>query len=131
MALEGIGRDKIVSIEQLRQLRAAEAQKGKARPAGPAAEETQDAAAPAPSEVRPSAEERDRIMRELKADMEELPDVRRDKVIEAKLRISTGYYNSDEIRREVLRSFLSSLLPKEAVPPEPPAPESPAPEGRP
>jgi hypothetical protein len=126
MAVEGIGRGQIVPIELLRLRAAAQEQAdGKtsrapgsgggdeAKPArGDAAETLRAAEAQRAAEARPhSAEERARLVDRFKSDTADLPDVRRDKVIEAKLRISTGYYNRDEVRREVLRSVLANLLP--------------------
>jgi hypothetical protein len=109
MALEGIGRGNVVSIELLRRLHAAQDLEKAANPRTPPTE----AAGTEPSAglgVR-SAEERTRLLDTFKSETAGLPDVRRDKVIEAKVRISTGYYNRDEIRREVLRSVLANLLP--------------------
>ena len=122
MAVEGIGRGNIVPIELLRRRHAArETGRGDGPPrppgagagsgANPATGDAAEAAA-ARAEARPrSAEERARLVDRFKSETADLPDVRRDKVIEAKLRISTGYYNRDEVRREVLRSVLANLLP--------------------
>jgi hypothetical protein len=85
MAIEGIGKEKIVSIETLRQLRATRAAR-EAEKTFPAA--SNQAAGP-----------------------EDAAAVRRDKVLEAKQRITSGYYDRPEVRREILRSFLSSMLP--------------------
>jgi hypothetical protein len=120
MAVEGIGRDNVVPIETLRRLHAervqAEASSRRPSPVNGAdenaaaardAEEARRAA-----EARPrSAEEQARLVDRFKSETADLPEVRRDKVIEAKLRISTGYYNRDDVRREVLRSVLTNLLP--------------------
>ncbi len=54
---------------------------------------------------------RKELLARLRADIEKLPDVRPDRVIEAKLRISSGYYDNDEVRREILRSILESIIP--------------------
>jgi hypothetical protein len=133
MAVESVGRGNIVPIETLRLKRAAREQSEEAarraldsgmgngaNPVhGPAAGD-QPAA-----EARPrSAEERARLIDRFKSETADLPEVRRDKVIEAKVRISTGYYNRAEIRREVLHSILASLVsppPPVDLPPAAPA----------
>jgi len=109
MAVEGIGEGKIVPIEVLRQRRAPRAG-GAAPGAGP--ESAEGAERPDRAGKTLSAGERRALMAELRAEMKDLPEVRRDKVIEAKLRISTGYYNREEVRREILRSLVSSFLPE-------------------
>lgn len=126
MAVERIGRSNIVPIELLRRLHAARGQgqaaasrasgadvgDGTNPVAGDAADVQRAADAAPAAEVGPqSAEERERLLDSFKSETADLPDVRRDKVIEAKIRISTGYYNRDEVRREVLRSVLANLLP--------------------
>lgn len=55
--------------------------------------------------------DRERLLARLRADLEKLPEVRSDKVIEAKQRISSGYYDNDAVRREILRSILESIIP--------------------
>jgi hypothetical protein len=128
MAVESAGRGNIIPIETLRLKRAARERSeeaalraldpGMANGANPEnghAAEDQPAA-----EARPrSAEERARLVDRFKSETADLPEVRRDKVIEAKVRISTGYYNRDEIRREVLHSVLANLVspPSMANPP--------------
>lgn len=111
MGVEAIGRGKIVPIEWLRKVhedRSAQA-KGKVQePAPPASPDPVEDASPDPL-LSLSPEDRLRILAEFKSELSDPPDVRPDKVIEAKLRISTGYYNRDEIRREVLRSLLESM----------------------
>jgi hypothetical protein len=121
MGIDRVGSGKIVSIEVLRRLAAGAS--GSSRASGekpavpPLLDESQqenllrrldeglrDAS-------RLGSQERERLLARLRADLEELPDVREDKVIEAKLRISSGYYNSDTVRREILRSVLESILP--------------------
>jgi hypothetical protein len=130
MSVEGVGRGNIVPIEALRRMHAArESEKAaNVRPPGPAGGDEAGTAAPDAAEARLAAEarprteeERARLVDRFKNETADLPEVRRDKVIEAKLRISTGYYNRDEIRREVLRSILANLLPS-----PPPAGPSPA-----
>jgi hypothetical protein len=116
MSLEGIGRGKIVPIEWLQRVhRADEERTAKAEtkasrsvPAEPVAPNTVEKAADEASSLS-RVEERDRLMADLKAELSNLPDVRKDKVIEAKLRISTGYYNQEEVRRQILRSLLDTL----------------------
>jgi hypothetical protein len=127
MAVDGIGRSKIIAIEQLRRMHAARAQEeasapgakraGAADSTGPGTGEA--AAAHRAAEARPQTEqEKARLVDQFKSETADLPDVRRDKVIEAKLRISSGYYNRDEIRKEILRSVLANIAPP---PPEPTA----------
>ena len=105
MAVERIGNGKIVPIELLRQQRA-EAAGGKksAQEAGRGRETA------SPASGRTTDSDRTRLMAEVKSDLDELPDVRRDKVIEAKLRISSGYYDRAEIRKQILQSVLGSIL---------------------
>ena len=126
MAVEGVGRGNIIPIETLRLQHAARERDAAAASlttgsgAGDGASPIQGDAAVAQGtaearravEARPrSAEEQARLVDRFKSETADLPEVRRDKVIEAKVRISTGYYNSDEVRREVLRSVLANLLP--------------------
>jgi hypothetical protein len=135
MAVEGVGRGNIVPIEALRLQHAArEREKAALRTpgveAGDGANPVDGDAAEAKraAEARPrSAEERARLVDRFKSETADLPEVRRDKVIEAKVRISTGYYNRDEVRREVLRSVLANLLPppSSAGPLREPPPEAP------
>ncbi len=139
MTVEGVGRGNVVPIELLRRNRAQREQRQAA--AGPAADgqagdDSGSAAAnasgldrtadvPHPDATAPSpALERARLLDRYRAETAGLPDVRRDKVIEAKLRISTGYYNRDDIRREVLRSVLEQLLPAQPPAEGPSAPPS-------
>ncbi len=117
MSVDGIGREKIVSIEMLRRLRAAAAApdaNGSATAGSSRAEGVPRGGGPL------SAQERRRLLTQFKSETAELPEVRSEKVIAAKLRLSTGYYNRPEVRRELLRSVLADLLP----PPHgaPPAP---------
>ena len=133
MAVKSAGRGKIVPIETLRLKRAAREQSeeaalraldpGMGNDANPVdGHATGD---PPAVEARPrSAEERARLVDRFKSETAELPEVRRDKVIEAKVRISTGYYDRDEIRREVVHSVLENLVsppPSADPPPEAPA----------
>jgi hypothetical protein len=85
MAIEGLGKEKIVPIETLRQLRATRA-----------AREAEKTSSASSSQA---------------AGPEDPAAVRRDKVLEAKQRITSGYYDRPEVRREILRSLLSSMLP--------------------
>lgn len=148
MAVEGVGRGNIVPIETLRLNRVARERdeaaalrtpragvgdganpvNGDVAEAQRAAEAQRSAGAQGAAEARPrSAEDRARLIDRFKSETADLPEVRRDKVIEAKVRISTGYYNRDEVRREVLRSILSNLLPppSSAGPPRDAPPEAP------
>lgn len=130
MAVEGIGAGKVVPIELLRQQRAEAArEKVTAAPQRPAASQ-KPAAGEREDQARRAREPRARVdsgnaartrepsapvdraglMAEIKSDLEELPDVRKDKVIEAKLRISTGYYDRPEVKKRILQSFLGSIL---------------------
>jgi hypothetical protein len=142
MAIEGVGRGNIVPIEALR-LKHAARERGEAAALrtpgadvtdganpvkGDATEAKRAAEAQRATEARPrNAQERARLVDRFKSETADLPEVRRDKVIEAKVRISTGYYNRDEVRREVLRSILSNLLPppSSAGPPRDAPPEAP------
>jgi hypothetical protein len=108
MAIEGIRRGKIVSIEELRARRRS----------------TERTEQPDPARAETTAEaDRDRLMKELRAAVDSLPDVRDEKVIEAKLRVSSGYYEREDVRREILRSLLASLLPRPERASEPDARE--------
>lgn len=145
MTVDGIGRDKIVTIEMLRHLRAARAAEGgAAASARPVQEPTRPAkgadetAAPAGAGTRrPAAAqggrtnrrttssgreagaspERSALLEQYEQETRGLPDVRSDKVIEAKLRLSTGYYDSENVRREILRAVLADLLARGEVGP--------------
>jgi hypothetical protein len=129
MAVEGIGRGNVIPIETLRRMHEARG-KGDAAPPRPSGVDGEAGASRPPEEgsavqradeggrlveARPQTEdERARLIDRYKSETADLPEVRRDKVIEAKLRISTGYYNRDEVRREVLHSVLANLLPPPA-----------------
>lgn len=86
------GRSKIVPIESLR--RRDEAGRAGEAPAVP------------PPTAEPS---RERLLEQWKAALADLPEVRREKVIDAKIRISTGYYESDEVRLQILESMLGAM----------------------
>jgi hypothetical protein len=110
MGIDGVGSGKVIPIEWLRRLHEGDALQAKASPK-PRTDASEggmgsDDSIPAASL---SEAERARLISFLKEGLDSLPDVRRDKVIEAKLRISTGYYEREEIRREILRSVLQSL----------------------
>jgi hypothetical protein len=116
MGVEGIGSRKIVSIEELRAWRAARARDALQHApgeGGPAPEDGGEAADAAP--VDPGAE-RARLLEEFRRATEHLPEVRREKVIEARLRVSTGYYDREDVRRAILRAVLRDLLPRGAAP---------------
>ena len=51
----------------------------------------------------------DRLRRELIEETGQNPEVRTDKVVEAKIRISTGFYDSEEVRLRILESMLGEL----------------------
>jgi hypothetical protein len=105
MGVEGLGSNRnIIPIETLR------ANRAKSR------EQTARTADSTSQAQESEAYDRDRLADELKSKLAELPDVRQDKVIEAKLRISSHYYDKEEVRREILRSVLQSLLPKKSSP---------------
>jgi hypothetical protein len=109
MGIEGVGNGKVIPIEWLRALRcAAPADAPSPGRSGGAADSTglreEETAAD-------SVGGRERLAAELARELEKLPDVRREKVLEAKLRISTGYYDREDVRREILRSLLASILP--------------------
>jgi len=105
MGLDGVGRGKIIPIEWLRTL-------AQGKTAGPTASSGQtppgaaDPAAPTAPADDPA------LLSEIKQGLADLPDVRQEKVDEAKLRISSGYYNRPEIRKEILRSVLQDFLPQ-------------------
>lgn len=51
----------------------------------------------------------DRVIEDLKRELEQLPDVREEKVIQAKLRMSTGFYGDDQVKLRVIESMLEAL----------------------
>ena len=53
-----------------------------------------------------SESERDRLLEELRSELGDLPDVRLDKVIEARSKIARGYYDSERIRLDILGAML-------------------------
>ena len=60
-----------------------------------------------PSPDEPMSEsERDRLLEELRSELGDLPDVRLDKVIEARSKIARGYYDSERIRLDILGAML-------------------------
>jgi hypothetical protein len=133
MAIDSVGREKIVPIETLRRLRAARelGEEAAKRALGPGIPSDADPANGHEAEDRPgaearprNAEERARLFDRFKSETADLPEIRRDKVIEAKVRISTGYYNRDEVRRDVLHSILANLV--SSPPSADPPPETPA-----
>jgi len=90
---------KVVSIESLRARREeASLREVAAREAGkdrsPSAEEPMSEA------------ERDRLLEELRSELIDLPDVRLDKVIEARARIARGYYDSERVLLDTLEAML-------------------------
>lgn len=123
MALEGIGADKVVPIETLRAGKRERARIESGRPpaktdADSGVHVPSEAIPPAPVELSPEAEaalERERQLREVRADIESLPDVRTEKVIEARIKISKGFYERPDVQAEIARRFLS----EPAVPPKP------------
>jgi hypothetical protein len=110
MGIEGIGGGKIIDIKELQgrgQARGAARSRASER-TGEVSNDGKSAAGPAKA---PTGDERARLLAAAKDSLNELPAVREDKVIEAKLRISTGYYDNETVRKEVLRSLLASILP--------------------
>ena len=103
MGVEGVERGKIIPIEWLRALQSSKPQD--AKPAVTGADATDKAS----------------LLAEAKQGLEELPDVRQEKIDEAKLRISTGYYDRPEVKKEILRSVLQNLLPAPREPEDPDA----------
>ncbi len=125
-------RGKIVSIEVLRRLAArrsgSSADSGQAPSPHPLPDDArlEDAIRRLEEGLRNApafgSREREQLLARLRDDIDKLPDVRSDKVIEAKLRISSGYYDSDEVRREILRSILESIIPRHILEDTPPDP---------
>lgn len=139
MTVDGVGRDKIVTIEMLRHLRAARAASGEVaassrspeegatalRPQGEPTEAAarrkaraaarvasgEGTAAPAGGAARrsPAASEQAELLHQYKEETRDLPEVRAEKVIEAKLRLSSGYYEREDVKREILRAVLANL----------------------
>ncbi len=106
MSVPLVGGGKIVSIETLRQ-KALKRGQGASDAAKPTDREPE--APPATLELSPLAQaelERDQSIARVRSDLAELPDVRSEKVIEARLRLSTGYYDKPEIRARIALSFL-------------------------
>ena len=99
--VEGVERGKIIPIEWLRALQSSKPQD--AKPAVTGADATDKAS----------------LLEEAKQELNELPDVRQEKIDEAKLRISTGYYDSPEVKKEILRSVLQNFLPVSRDPEDP------------
>jgi hypothetical protein len=83
---------KVVSIEELRELRRRRETEGNPAPKAPRSEG--------------EADERARLMTELREALDDLPDVRMDKVIEARQRIATGYYDKDRVRLDILTALI-------------------------
>jgi hypothetical protein len=78
--------------------------------------------APASSEAI-SESERNEILDELRSELGDLPDVRLEKVIEARSRIARGYYDSERVRLDILGAMLEEERgPAPHVPPHAPAP---------
>lgn len=101
MSVPQVGGGKIVSIETLRR----RAESARTTPATPHEPE----APPATLELSPEAQaelERDQSIARVRSELETISDVRDEKVIEARLRLSTGYYDRPEIRAQIARSFL-------------------------
>lgn len=101
---------KVVSIEELRRLRN---QRTSGRPEAPpegnvVPESTDELSADdrAVLDAEAAAEERARIMAEMREALDDLPDVRMDKVIEARQRIATGFYDKDRVRLDILTALL-------------------------
>jgi hypothetical protein len=128
MGIDGVGNGKVIPFARLQENHRAKPAETEPDPRGgsdaAASEHAQTEGTGSFASLSPEA--RERLLAELKDELNTLPDVRQDKVIEAKLRISTGYYEREEIRREILRSVLQSLrsrtdAPENAPPAPPPA----------
>lgn len=107
MAVPRIGGGKIVSIDTLR---AQAKEKRSAQGAEPTSSVNEEAAT---LELSPEARallDREQTIARLKSDLVDLPDVRAEKVIEARIRLSTGFYDRPEVRAEVARAFLRENL---------------------
>lgn len=102
---------KVVSIDDLRRLRAqradgkspGERRAGNALPATPPVPAADDRAA---EMSESAADERARLMAEMREALDDLPDVRMDKVIEARQRIATGFYDKERVRLDILTALL-------------------------
>lgn len=55
------------------------------------------------------ANDRAELLREMRAELAELPDVRADKVIEAKLRISSGHYDREESKLDLAKLLFRAM----------------------
>lgn len=95
---------KIVSIESLR-ARRDESGPRNAADSTNGIESSLTAGSAATDEAM-SESERDRLIEELRSELVELPDVRLDKVIEARTKIARGYYDSERVRLDILGAML-------------------------
>lgn len=124
MAVQGVGGGKIVSIDSLRARQKARAAQVDERAQAASASESPSDGAQVPDEsvsLSPAAHrarDEQRLREEAKRLLDSLPEIRRDKVIEAKLRISTGHYGREEILAETMRRILHpERLPEDQVEP--------------
>jgi hypothetical protein len=62
--------------------------------------------------------DRDALVAQLRAEQGDLPDVRLEKIVEAKLRHTRGYYDSDQVRLDILGALFEE---ERANPPAAPA----------
>lgn len=60
---------------------------------------------PSPQEI----EELDRVIESLQHELDDVSDVRAEKVIEAKLRMSTGYYGDEKIKLRIIEAMLEAM----------------------
>ena len=111
MAEDGRNREKIVSIDLLR------ARQTRRLHPGPL-ESSHATSLPEPPPSPRSgpenfasleANERAELLREMRAELAELPDIRADKVIEAKLRISSGHYDREEWKQDLAKLLLRAM----------------------
>lgn len=124
MGVNQVGNGKIVSIDTLRsraaaQRRLAEAGRESAQPHGPDAESQGAHDTLQLSDQAKALLDREQMMAGLRSELKDLPDVRVDKVIEARLRLTSGYYDRPEVKEEIARAFLSDFRPPKDAPVEP------------
>jgi hypothetical protein len=86
---------KVVSIDALRARRDEAALRSSATRTAPREESSS-------LDERMTESERDRLLEELRSELGDLPDVRLDKVIEARSKIARGYYDSERVRLDIL-----------------------------
>jgi hypothetical protein len=72
-----------------------------------------------PSSSPPAASELARWLEDFHAWEESATEERSDKLIEAKLRVSQGYYDRPEVQEQILRAILRDLFPSREARPTP------------